>query len=164
MHTHEFEVSVRLVRSLVDDQFPEYRDRALSIVEPWGTDNAIWRLGPYLVVRLPRIKSAVGQIGFEAVWLSRLAPHLPDAVPEPVAVGEPGHGYPFPWVVHHWLVGEGATLQRMSDPGGFALDVADVVRQLQAVPSLARPRLRIGPGRSKTTTRRPAPSSSRPVI
>ena len=65
MHTHEFEVSVRLVRSLVDDQFPEYRDRALSIVEPWGTDNAIWRLGPYLVVRLPRIKSAVGQIGFE---------------------------------------------------------------------------------------------------
>ena len=134
MHTHEFEVSVRLVRSLVDHQFPEYRDMALSIVEPWGTDNAIWRLGPDLVVRLPRIKSAVGQIGFEAVWLSRLAPHLPVAVPEPVAVGEPGHGYPFPWAVHRWLAGEGATLQRMSDPGGFALDVADVVRQLRAVP------------------------------
>ncbi len=139
MHAHEVEVSERLVRSLVDDQFPEYRDLALSIVEPWGTDNAIWRLGSDLVVRLPRIASAVGQVGFEATWLPRLAPHLSVALPTPIAVGEPGHGYPFAWAVHHWLAGEGATLQRMSNPGEFALDIANAVQQLGAVPTAGAP-------------------------
>ena len=36
-------------------QMPDLADRPLTMVEPWGTDNAIWRLGDDLVVRLPRI-------------------------------------------------------------------------------------------------------------
>ena len=53
-----------------------------------GTDNAIYRLGPDYGIRLPRIGSAVGQIAKEAEWLPRLAPYVPTAVPEPVALGE----------------------------------------------------------------------------
>lgn len=139
MHAHEVDLSEALVRSLIDDQFPEYRGLELAIVEPWGTDNAIWRLGPELVVRMPRIKGAVGQIGFEATWLPRLAPHLSVALPEPVAVGEPGHGYPFPWAVHRWLIGQGATLDRMAGPVDFAHHLAEVVKQLRVVPTAGAP-------------------------
>jgi aminoglycoside phosphotransferase (APT) family kinase protein len=139
MHRDEVAVDDALVRRLLASQLPELADRSLTIVEPWGTDHAIWRLGTDHVVRLPRIEWAAGQPDLEAVWLPRLAPHVPVAIPEPVAVGEPEHGYPFRWAVHRWLPGEGAALDRMRDPSAFARDLAHVVRCLQAIPTTGAP-------------------------
>lgn len=118
---------------------PELTDRPLTPVEPWGTDNAIWRLGDDLVVRLPRIHWAAGDVEREATWLPRIAPHLPVAVPEPVAVGEPDDAYPYRWAVHRWIPGEGAAPDTIDDPVGFAVDLAHVVRKLQAVPTDGAP-------------------------
>jgi aminoglycoside phosphotransferase (APT) family kinase protein len=134
MHDDELEVDEDLVRRLLRAQMPELADLALTLVEPWGTDNAIWRLGDDLVVRLPRIGWAAGQAEKEALWLPRLAPRLPVAIPEPVAVGEPAAGFPYRWAVHRWLPGEGAAPDRIHDPARFAHDLAGVVRSLQAVP------------------------------
>ena len=83
-----------LVRGLLAAQLPGLADRPLAKVEPWGTDTPLWRLGDDLVARLPRIHWATDQIEMEATWLPRLAPHLPVAVPEPVAIGEPGEAPP----------------------------------------------------------------------
>jgi aminoglycoside phosphotransferase (APT) family kinase protein len=134
MHEHEVDIDEPLVRRLLAAQFPEFEDQPLAIVEPWGTDNAIWRLGDEFVVRLPRIDWAVRQVDLEATWLPRIAPYLSVAVPEPVAIGEPGEGYPYWWSVHRWLPGEGATLDRIDDPVRFALALARVVRELQLMP------------------------------
>jgi aminoglycoside phosphotransferase (APT) family kinase protein len=133
MHEDEVEIDEGIVRRLLESQFPDLAAMPLLVVEPWGTDNAIWRLGDELVVRFPRIGWAAGQADQEALWLPRIAPQLPVAVPEPVAVGEPGNGYPYRWAVHRWLLGEGASPSRIDDPVRFALDVADVVRALQAM-------------------------------
>ncbi|MEO7430134.1 MAG: phosphotransferase, partial [Acidimicrobiales bacterium] len=65
MHEDEVEVDEALVRRLLAAQLPQLADRALALVEPWGTDNAIWRLGGDLVVRLPRIAWAAGQVDRE---------------------------------------------------------------------------------------------------
>jgi aminoglycoside phosphotransferase (APT) family kinase protein len=140
MHEKEVDVDEGLVRHLVATQFPELADRQITKVEPWGTDNAIWRLGTDLVVRLPRIHWATEQVEREATWLPRLAPYLPVAVPEPIAIGEPGGGYPYRWAVHRWLPGDGATLSQMDDPVTFALTLADVVRRLHTVPTDGAPR------------------------
>lgn len=135
MHADEVDVDEDLVRRLLADQMPHLAHLPIVRVEPWGTDNGIWRLGDELVVRLPRIAWAVGQVTREAGFLPRLAPHLPVAVPEPVAIGEPGSGYPFPWAVHRWIPGDGAGPDTIADPVRFALDLAEVVRALQAVPT-----------------------------
>lgn len=60
------EVNEALVRRLLAAQMPHLADRPLSMVEPWGTDNGIWRLGEDLVVRLPRIGWAEGQVSRDA--------------------------------------------------------------------------------------------------
>ncbi len=133
MHEEEVEVDDALVHRLLASQMPDLVDRPLTIVEPWGTDNAIWRVGDDLVVRLPRIHWAAGQVELEATWLPRLAPHLPVAVPEPLRIGAPGDGYPYPWALHRWLPGEGAALERMTDPARFALDLAACISALQLV-------------------------------
>ena len=111
----------------------------LTIVEPWGTDNAIWRLGDDLVVRLPRIAWATGQVSEEATWLPRLAPHLPVAVPEPVAVGEPAEGYPYPLGGAPVDTGRRRRARPHRRPGHVRLDLAEVVAKLQAVPDRRRP-------------------------
>ncbi len=135
MHHDEVDVDEALVARLLDRQFPELADRPLTIVEPWGTDHAVWRLGDDLVVRLPRIDWAASQPEREARWLPILAPHLPVAVPTPVALGTPDLGYPFPWAVHRWLPGTLATPERIADPVDFARQLADVVVSLRAVPT-----------------------------
>ncbi|MCZ7535907.1 MAG: phosphotransferase [Acidimicrobiia bacterium] len=131
MHDDEVDIDEGLVRRLLDAQMPELADQPLALVEPWGTDNAIWRLGTDLVVRLPRIAWARGQPEREAKWLPRLAPYLPIVLPEPVAVGDPDFGYPFPWAVHGWIPGRGASPDTIGDPVTFALDLAAAVRSLQ---------------------------------
>ena len=139
MHDDEVEVDDSLVHHLLESQFPDLVDLPLKVVEPWGTDHAIWRVGADLVVRFPRIHWAAGQPELEAEWLPRLAAHLPVALPEPVSVGEPAHGYPYVWAIHRWIPGAGAALDRMDDPAAFATSLADVVRSLATVPTQGAP-------------------------
>ena len=139
MHKEEIEVDERLVRELLHSQMPDLAHLPLEIVEPWGTDNAVWRLGTELVVRLPRIHWASGQAEFEAQWLPRLAPYLPVEIPEPIAIGESTIDYPYRWAVHRWISGQGAAPDRINDPVAFALALAEVVRTLQAVSTTDAP-------------------------
>lgn len=133
MHPGELTIDAAQVRRLLAAQFPRWAGLPLAPVASAGTDNALFRLGDARVVRLPRIDWAVGQIALEATWLPRLAPHLPLAVPMPLAVGAPGEGYPWPWAVYPWLAGENATLDRLADPAQAARDLAGFIRALQAI-------------------------------
>ncbi len=97
----------------------------------------IHRLGDDLAVRLPCHDGAIGQARKEAEWLPRLAPHLPLAVPVPVAVGEPDLGYPWPWQVSRWLAGEVATSAALGDSVEAAVELAGFLTALQGIPPAA---------------------------
>ena len=56
MHVYELEIDEALVRRLLAEQFPEWAEWPLMRVEPAGTDNAIFRLGDELSLRLARRK------------------------------------------------------------------------------------------------------------
>ena len=131
MHADEVETDVALVGRLLAAQFPRWAGLPLMPVASAGTDNAIYRLGHDLAVRLPRIHWAVDQVAKEAYWLPRLGPHLPLAVPEPLVIGRPGAGYPWPWGVYRWLPGQQATLDALSDPHRAAAELARFLLALQ---------------------------------
>lgn len=133
MHANEVHTDAHLVRRLLAAQFPQWANLPLSPIPSAGTDNAIYRLGDDSVVRLPRIDWAVGQAEKERRWLPRLAPHLPLTIPEQVALGEPGAGYPWPWSIYRWLPGESATLERLNDPCQAATQLAQFVTALWRV-------------------------------
>lgn len=94
MHTDEVDTDVTLVGRLVAAQFPQWADLAIEPVPSAGTDNALYRLGDDMVVRLPRIHWAVGQVDKEQKWLPELAPLLPLAIPVPLAKGISAGGIP----------------------------------------------------------------------
>ncbi|MET9561818.1 aminoglycoside phosphotransferase family protein [Streptomyces tauricus] len=124
-------IDAALVRRLVDTQFPQWAGLPLELLDPAGSDHVIYRLGEELSVRLPRHSGAIGQARKEAEWLPRLAPRLPLAVPVPVAVGEPGLGYPWPWAVSRWLDGEVATVDALADSSEAAVELAAFLLALQ---------------------------------
>jgi aminoglycoside phosphotransferase (APT) family kinase protein len=84
-----------------------------------------------MVVRLPRIARATGQVAKEQRWLPELAPQLPLAIPEPLAMGRPGEGYPWPWSVYRWLEGEVATDRPVADPRRGAVELGRFVSALR---------------------------------
>ncbi|MFI6479444.1 aminoglycoside phosphotransferase family protein [Nonomuraea sp. NPDC050663] len=123
-----------LARRLVDSQFPQWSRLPLTLVEPGGSDHMIFRLGGELAVRLPRHAGAIEQAAKELEWLPRIAPHLPLAVPVPVAVGEPDYGYPWRWAVSRWLEGEVATVEMLGDSAEAAVALAAFLKALQELP------------------------------
>lgn len=133
MHEDEVITDASLVRLLLASQFPQWTDLSIEPVPSAGTDNTLYRLGDEMVVRLPRIHWAVGQVDKERKWLPRLAPHLPLAVPVPLAMGEPGERYPWRWAVYRWLEGGNATIDNVIDPVQAALDLAQFVQALQKI-------------------------------
>ncbi|MHB8467758.1 MAG: phosphotransferase, partial [Acidimicrobiales bacterium] len=142
MHADEVDVNDDLIRGLISTQFPQWAGLALRRMPSTGTDNAIYRLGRHLGVRVPRVQWAVQQVAKEAAWLPHLAPHLPAAVPEPVAQGEPADGYPFPWLVYRWLHGQDTLVGPVDDWCQLARDIAAFVSGLQKVNPSGAPEAR----------------------
>jgi aminoglycoside phosphotransferase (APT) family kinase protein len=133
MHPDELDIDAGLVRRLLAAQFPEWADLPLEAVLPWGTENALYRLGADLVVRLPRRGEKSERLEKERRWLPRLAPHLPLAVPVPRAEGRPAEGYPSSWAIYSWLRGENATVDPVADLRRMATDLADFLVALQGI-------------------------------
>ena len=133
MHADEVDIDATLVARLLAGQFPEWSDLPLEPVRSAGTDNAIYRLGDEMAVRLPLIPGATGSLDKEHRWLPRLKPLLPLAIPVPLAKGTPAEGYPWHWSVYRWLDGETATTERISDRVEAAVDLARFVAALRRI-------------------------------
>jgi len=133
MHADEEHTDVSLVRRLLAAQFPEWAALSIERVPSTGTDNALYRLGDDMVVRLPRIHWAFENVDKDFRWLPVLAPLLPLAIPVPLAKGAPAEGYPWEWGVYPWLEGENPTVGRIADPDSLARDLAQFVEALHGI-------------------------------
>src|SRR5690242_1261925 len=137
MHADQLTVPAATVRLLVDEQFPAWRSLPIKRVTSQGTVHAIFRIGEELAARFPlkpadpgvtrRLLQAEAEAGRELAGRTRFP------TPVPVALGEPGAGYPLPWSVQTWLHGTAAT---DADPGesvAFASDLAEFIRGVRAI-------------------------------
>jgi aminoglycoside phosphotransferase (APT) family kinase protein len=127
------EITGNVAARLVAAQFPQWAGLPVTPVTLDGWDNTTFRLGDELSIRLPSADSCVPQVAKEHRWLPVLARHLPLPVPEPVAMGRPGEGFPRPWSVYRWLAGEPASTGRVDDLTGFATGLAGFLAALQAI-------------------------------
>lgn len=138
MPANEVEIDVTLVNRLLSAQFPQWADLRLEPIASAGTDNAIFRLGEDMTVRLPRLLRATGQVEKEHRWLPKLAP-LPLAIPMPLGKGKPGEGYPWHWSIYRWLNGQNATIDRIADPRQAATALARFIAALQQIDTAGAP-------------------------
>lgn len=101
------EIDADLVRTLLRSQHPDLAVLPIELLDN-GWDNAIYRLGDSLLVRLPRREVAAPLARNEQLWLPLLAPRLPLPIPRPLRIGHPGDGYPWHWSIVPRFAGETA--------------------------------------------------------
>jgi aminoglycoside phosphotransferase (APT) family kinase protein len=133
MHPDEIDIDEPLIRRLIGNQFPQWAGLPITKVRSAGTDNAIYRLGDDMVVRLPRLGRAAMDVAKEQRWLPRLSPLLPLTVPMPLGTGVPDDGFPYPWSVYRWVDGENAVTAPVADTRDAATQLGRFVAALQKI-------------------------------
>jgi len=135
MHDDQVDVTTDIVATLIEDQFPQWSGKPVRLLSSTGTVNAIFRIGDDLCARFPlRLTDAAEALAVleqEIEASAELARVSPFPVPEPLALGKPGGGYPMPWSVQTWLPG---TVASDADPSGstaFAEDLAAFISALR---------------------------------
>jgi len=147
----EIELSVADVRELLRVQHAQFAHLPIT-AGPCGWDNAIFRLGDAMAVRLPRREAAAKLLEHEQRWLPHLAPQLPLPIPAPICVGSPNESFPWHWSVTPWFAGE--TLDRAA-PDGDQVEV--LASFLQALHTPAPAEAPHNPWRSIPLTQRQTP-------
>lgn len=113
-------------------QFPQWASLPIEPVGLDGWDNTTYRLGDELSVRLPNDDGYSPQVGKEHQWLPLLAPHLPVAIPESLALGAPSADFPRPWSIRRWIDGEPAAAAPVNR-GDLARRLGEFLRALQRI-------------------------------
>jgi hypothetical protein len=162
MHVGQLAVPPETVRELVNEQFPRWWGLAITAVSSGGTVNTNYRIGERLAARFPLQPGEAGpvrgQLEAEAAAACELAGRTRFPTPEPMALGEPGAGYPLPRSVQTWLPGitaidEDHAAADGTEPAQAVLGPTDAGTYGLATCSLAA--LTCGIGRSYD--RRPSP-------
>ncbi len=115
----EVTVDARLVRRLLLDQHPDLAARPVRRIGG-GWDNAVFRLGSDLTVRVPRRELGARLIVTELRWVPELAPDLPLPVPTPLRAGAPTAFYPWPWAVCAYVPGRAPGAAALVGGAGLA--------------------------------------------
>ncbi|BBC27192.1 aminoglycoside phosphotransferase family protein [Pseudanabaena sp. ABRG5-3] len=97
-------IDIPLVYKLLKEQHPDLANLPIQSVDA-GLDNAMFRLGDRLSVRLPRREIAAKLIENEQTWLPLIADRLPIPIPNSYRIGQPNQDYPYRWSVLPWLDG-----------------------------------------------------------
>lgn len=142
MHSRQLNVSVETVGTLVGEQFPQWRDLPVLRIPSQGTVNAVFRIGDRLTARFPLeprdVDSTRQWLEAESAAARELLGRTRFPTPEPVALGEPGAGYPLPWSVQSWLPGTVATDEDPAESVAFAHDLAEFIGGVRAIDTRGR--------------------------
>jgi aminoglycoside phosphotransferase (APT) family kinase protein len=137
MHDDQLTPTPDMAVGLVRDQFPEWGGLPIRAVASQGTVNAIFRIGEDLAARFPlraaEPEATRRELDREAQAGRELAGRTRFPTPVPVALGEPGRGYPLPWSVQTWLPGATATPEVPAGSVAYAGDLAEFIRDVRAI-------------------------------
>ncbi len=132
-------ISIELVKELIDSQFPEYSQYELTEVDFQGVDNRTFRIGNKYLARLPSAKCYEGQVLKEQKFLPLLKIHLSYNIPTFVKIGKPSKNYPFNWSIYEWIEGKSLNLvdQEIQTPvfkKDLAIELANFLNELHKIP------------------------------
>ena len=89
LHPDEVNINKELVKQLIEDQFPQWKNLPIKPIKVSGWDNRTFHLGDDMLVRMPSAVDYELQVEKEHKWLPKLAPLIPFPIPVPLAITEP---------------------------------------------------------------------------
>jgi aminoglycoside phosphotransferase (APT) family kinase protein len=142
VHPGQLSVSAGLASRLIAAQFPQWEQLPVRALAATGTVNAVFRVGDRLSARFPLQPDDPDtvrlQLEAEAAAASTLLGQTRFPTPEPVALGEPGEGYPLAWSMQTWIPGTVATDDDPGASAAFAEDLAEFILGVRAIDTHGR--------------------------
>jgi aminoglycoside phosphotransferase (APT) family kinase protein len=130
MDTPEADIAVDrpLVARLIEQQHPDLVGELNLVANGW--DNALYRLGDDLCVRIPRRTVAAQLVAHEQRWLPIFARRVSAPIPVPVRIGQPSDTYPWPWSICPWFEGTPVSDVPAHQRSGLVPELAAFIAQL----------------------------------
>lgn len=128
-HDDDFSLDTSLIHRLLQDQAPQWADLPVQRLASSGTDNAIFRLGDRLALRIPRRPSARILLTKELDWLPHFS-RLPLNVP---VLRLRGHIELCPaceFGIFDWMEGQIASPDQITDSRIAAFEMAKFLEAL----------------------------------
>jgi aminoglycoside phosphotransferase (APT) family kinase protein len=133
-------IGLDLVRSLLAVHFPRWAELPITEFQPAGTQNAVFRLGGELCVRLPRRPRAAARLEKELRWLPIIGRHCSVLeIPTPVAMVGPTTLFGMPWAIYQWIEGNHFTLEQSLDNREAAQRLASFLSALRRIDPAGAP-------------------------
>lgn len=132
MHKDDLPVTETLIRTLLADQTPQWAELPLHRINSSGTDNALFRLGDGLVLRIPRRATAALLISKELDWLPHLI-GLPLEVPKLRHRGHVNLGIDCEFGIFDWMEGDIAIPENIVNPDKAAVSLASFLKALHMI-------------------------------
>lgn len=142
MHENQLHLTLPVVAALVSKQFPQWSELSLQPVVSTGTVNQLFRLGEDWLLRFPLEAGDVDHTRSELQAEFRSAEFLlgkvPLKTPEPVAIAEPGPGFPLPWSIYRWIPGQVVHQNEVPNQLDLAVRLAGFVATLRSLDTAGR--------------------------
>lgn len=126
-------IDERLVKALINEQFPKWKDLEIKKVEKSGHDNRTFHLGDKMTVRMPSGKAYASQIEKELKWLPKFKEYISFEIPSPIAKGVSSREYPFNFAINKWIEGETVSYESVTNLNEFACDLVKFLKELQRI-------------------------------
>ncbi|MCH9633418.1 MAG: hypothetical protein S4CHLAM7_01430 [Chlamydiae bacterium] len=140
MSPKPFSINISQVNRLIDQQFPQWKNLNIKPVILSGWDNKTFHLGDKMLIRMPSAQIYSAQIEKESLWLPIISPKLPLQIPCPLAIGQPGEGYPCKWSIYQWIEGKPASHTNIDNLVKFSNDLASFLLALYQVDTTKAPK------------------------
>lgn len=129
------EINSELVKTLIQQQFPQYSNLEIKPVDSQGHDNRTFRLGDKMLIRLPSAEKYAAKVMIEQKWLPKLAPFISLKIPKPIHLGAPAKEYPYSWSIYEWI--DGKSLNQIAknelNLEEIAKDLANFIKELHKI-------------------------------
>jgi len=132
MHPDDLTMNDAMIRALLTQHAPQWAALPLQRVDSSGTDNAMFRIGSELVLRIPRHRSAVALLSKELDWLAHLD-GLPLKIPTLRYRGHVAPEIDREFGIFDWIHGDTATPEAITDTDRAAIALAGFLEALHGV-------------------------------
>lgn len=128
-------LDIQTIYTLIENQFPEYKDLLIQKVKQSGHDNQTFHLGNSLSLRFPSHFNYSTQVIKEHSFCPFLQKYIALQITKPIALGKPSHLFPYHFSINYWIDGEVVTPSNVEDKIQFAQDLAHFLRDLKQCPN-----------------------------
>lgn len=140
--TNKIDISIELVKKLVDEQFPQYSNLEIQPVKFTGIDNRTFHLGNDMLIRMPSAEGYAPQVLKEQKWLPVLDKYLDIKIPKPIHLGKSEADYPWNWSIYQFIPGKSVNTLKLTtdEKKELANDLASFIKNLHQVPTKDAPK------------------------